>query len=206
MGISRGEPWGEPGSLPPDAPIASSDAQLAQLAHDGAKVVGLIGGDIWRAVGAPAGGAARLAGTRAHRAPIDLVRVTTEQQTLLAAAHVVARMAWRRGGWLRGDAVLVASTEWVGRWKVAPAAHPNDGWAHVTSLSGRSFPIGQRLTASRRARNGDHLPHPAITARRARSSRHSFERATALVVDGARRGTVRSLVVEVVPDAVEIVF
>ncbi len=207
MAVSRGQRWGAPGALPPGAPIAATDRELARLARDGTlRVVGLIGGDIWRAVGAPAGGAARLAGADAHRAPVDLLSVTANGRTFTASAHVLARPLWRRGGWLRGDAVLIANAEWVGEWKVAPAAHPNDGWAHVTTLNGAALPLRQRLAARRRARTGDHLPHPAITLRRARRTEHSFDAPHVLVVDGERRGTVTSLTVEVVPDALEIVF
>lgn len=221
MAVSRGEPWGAPGKLAEGAPVASSDCELARLAHDGATLIGVTDGDIWRAVGAPAGGRARLASPSAHRAPIDLLSVTANGRTLLAAAHVTARPPWRRGGWLAGDAVIVANGEWCGNWKVAPPAHPNDGWAHVTTIDGPalegtglegaghkgvSFPVRQRLTARRLARSGDHLPHPAISARRARSTRHTFASPHVLVVDGRRRGTVSSLTVEVVPDAVEIVF
>ena len=86
---------------------------------------------------------------------------------------------------------------------MAPRAHPNDGVLDVIEVAA-TMPTRERWKARRRLPTGTHVPHPDITTRRVRHAAFAFERPLGLWVDGVARGTVRSLVVAVEPDAVEI--
>lgn len=209
MTIRRGEPWGKPASLPSGAPIASSNSELrreitSQRAGTGDhEPIGVIGGDLWQVVGAPSGGARRVRSDQAHTAPIDLIAVTADGDSLWACVGVITRNSW----W-HGSLVAVMNADRAGTWRLAPAAHPNDGRLHVleTGINGPSLGFGDRLAARRRLPSGTHVPHPAISVRRVASAEFRFELPMALWLDGERVGRCRELSVEVVPDGAEIVF
>ena len=57
--------------------------------------------------------------------------------------------------------------------------------------------VRDRWQAWRRLPTGTHVPHPAITVRRARAVTWTFDPPRRLWVDGERRGFVRSLEVVV---------
>lgn len=209
MTIRRGEPWGEAAPLPHGSPIASSNSELRTeitAQHSGLRSsgpIGVTGGDLWRVVGAPGGGTRRLHSDQAHTASIDLIEVTADGDRLWACVGVIARTSW----W-RGPVVAVMNAELVGQWRVAPAAHPNDGRLHVlaTGLSGPSLSLRERMLARTRLRSGTHIPHPAISMRRVADAEFRFERPVTLWLDGEQVGRCRELSVAVVPDGAEIVF
>lgn len=209
MTVRRGEPWGSAAPLPQGAPVVSSNgelrtevtAQRCGLRPPGP--IGVTGGDLWRVVGAPGGGTQRLHSDRAHTAPIDLIEVTADGDRLWACVGVIARNSW----W-HGPVVALMSAELVGEWRVAPAAHPNDGRLHVleTGLGGPHLSLRERMLARGRLRSGSHLPHPSISTRRVADAEFRFERPMGLWLDGDKLGTCRDLSVALLPDGAEIVF
>jgi hypothetical protein len=201
--IRKGEPWGQPGVLPPDAPVARSDAELARLIADAVlpdpsgTVVGLLGGDLCRTVGGT--GDPRRLHAGGVVLPIDVGVARFDDGTQVRfVAHLVARNPW----WL-GEGAVLMNAQWLGPWDLGPRSHPNDGLADVTT--GR-LPWGDRAEARRRARTGTHLPHPDL--RTARASEHVVElpRPVRVFSDGVRLpGRHRRLIVEVIPDAISVV-
>jgi diacylglycerol kinase family enzyme len=195
--------------LPHGAPIAGSNAEFRRLitSHRSgdapAGPIGVVGGDLWRVVGAPAGGADRLRSEHARTAPIDLIEVTADSQTHWACVGAVARNSW----W-RGPIVAAMSAESLGAWRLAPAAHPNDGRLHVlsTGLGQPALTVTQRALARQRLRSGAHVPHPAIAVRRVEHWEHRFDRPLGLWLDGARVGRYSKLSLTIRPDAATIVF
>jgi hypothetical protein len=204
--IERGVDWGRPAPLPAGAPLARTDRELAALlgagrseGPDGPRVpeVGLLGGDLWRTLGGssrPDGG--RAVGADPVRLPIDAVRVRLDGVEHRFVAHLVARGR----GW-HGRFLLVMNAEWLGEWKVAPRAHPDDGLLDV--LDG-SLPLRQRLQARRRAPVGDHLPHPGIRTSRVRSLTATFEPARHVWLDGWSAGRCHTLELTVEPDSLAV--
>ena len=210
MTIRRGKLWGCAKPLPNGAPVARSNAALRRLVTEQSEAgtspapIGLCGGDLWHVVGSPEGGLERLQSEDAHTVPIDLIRVQADETTLWACAHVIARNSW----W-SGPIVAAMNAERAGGWRLAPAAHPNDGRLHVvqTGVDGAAaLSFGQRLLARRRLGAGTHVPHPAIELRRVEQAEFSFERPTALWLDGERVAKCRTLKVSIEPDAATVVF
>lgn len=209
MTVRRNEPWGIAAMLPDGAPIASSNAELRRLitcqrtGDAPAAPVGVVGGDLWRVVGAPAGGADRLRSGHARTAPIDLIEVTADGEMHWACVGAIARNSW----W-RGPVVVAMSAESLGPWRLAPAAHPNDGRLHVlsTGLEQPTLSTTQRVLARRRLRSGAHVPHPAIAVRRVERWEHRFDRPLGLWLDGEMVGRCRELSLAIRPDALAIVF
>ena len=195
--------------LPDGAPIADSNAELRRLitcqrsGDAPASPIGVVGGDLWEVVGRPAGGADRLRSERARTAPIDLIEVTADGETHWACVGAVARNSW----W-SGSVVAAMSAESLGAWRLAPAAHPNDGRLHVlsTGLDQPALSVTQRALARRRLRSGAHVPHPAIAVRRVERWEHRFDRPLGLWLDGERVGRCRELTIAIQPDAALIVF
>lgn len=214
MVIKRGEDWGWRASSP-SAAEANTDAQLA-LAADlreldisasarggtgptGAgdpKVVRLTGGDLLTTIGGPS-----QAGTQADalHLPMDLGVVAHGGEHTVFAAHVIVR----RRSWT-GRVLAVMNSQWVGDRNVVPAGHPNDG---RLDLIDARLGIRDLIAARKRVATGTHLPHPDISVRRVRTEPVTvdFESSTPCWVDGVSIGSVRSITLRCVPDAVTVV-
>ena len=213
MTITKGVDWGQPGVLPPGAPVAHTDAQarrilLAELGGaatpttggesarpPGAKpvVFGLLGGDLCRTVGGT-GDRGRLSSEQAMQLPIDVVSVRIDGGE---ATRFVAHLVARGRGW-RGPFLLALNAEWLGRWKAGPRAHPGDGLLDIIhgSLGWRD-----RLRASRRARFGAHLPHPALHTEAVAEFAFRFARPRRVWLDGEPHGWASRIDLAVQADA-----
>ena len=190
MTIRRGEPWGSAVTRPQQLTLAESDRELAGLvAAGGSPSLGVSGGDLFATVGAPAGR------DPVQRLPVDLLRVEADGVSYCAVAHVVARRSW----W-RGRIVAVLNVDHIGRWNVAPRAHPNDGRFDVVEID-VEMRLRQRLQARRRLPQGTHVPHPRISTRTGTAESWSFIRPHRLFVDGQRVGSVHELTVTLEADA-----
>lgn len=201
MTIRKGSPWGTAAPLPEGAPIVDSDSELAAwwVAHHGEPtplVVGLTGGDLHRALGAP--NSDRMHGSDAWSFPLDLMAITLDGQQRWGAAHVHvgSRVLFR------GPTAIVMNAASIGDSNLGPRAHPNDGLLDITT--GR-LGLWDRRHARSRMGHGAHLPHPGLTARRVPRWELDSPRPLPVRVDGHNLGRGRHIVVEVIPDAVVVV-
>jgi hypothetical protein len=198
--IRAGEPWGGAGTLPEGGVVVESDA-AASAALEAARrerqpfpALGLLGGDLCRTVGGR-GDESRLRDGPATVVPVDLGEVLLDGRLQLFVAHVVVRGRT----WWRGPVTAVMNAQFLGRWDVAPRAHPNDGLIDLVEVPA-AMGAGERWKVWRRLPAGAHVPHPAIQVRRAAAfqldadGRHVW-------IDGVDRGPARSLSVRVEPDA-----
>jgi hypothetical protein len=197
MTVRPGAAWGDVVAVPDGALDVRRDDELAAaVERRESRPLVVTGGDLYRTAGSPAG-----AGT-VVRVPIDVLNVSADGVAMTAVAHVLARRPGRLGWW-RGRIVAAMNSEHIGAWDVAPRSHPNDGRFDLVDVAA-SMSLRERWQASRRLRTGTHVPHPRIASRRSRQETFTFDRSMGLWLDGVSRGTVRSLTVSVVPDAIEI--
>lgn len=193
MTIAKGQPWGVAVDRPDDLLVVDSDAALAlALVDGGGRPVGPSAGDLHRSLGSPP------PRREMQRLPIDLLTCRFGERTAVAVAHVVMRSSW----W-RGPIVAAMNVDHVGRWNVAPRAHPNDGRVDVVEVTS-SMTARERWQARSRLPDGTHVPHPAITTSAVRERSWQFDRAMTIWVDGVRSGSARTVTIEVVPDAGEV--
>lgn len=198
MAAGKGEPWGEPASLPDDAVVVGSDRagadalEAARRAGAPFPTLGLTGGDLCRTLG----GRGRLA----TAASCDVGEVLVDGRLRLFVAHVVLRgpTLWR------GGAVAVLNAQYVGRWDVAPRAHPGDGRLDVVELDA-ALGIGDRWKAWRRLPAGTHVPHPRIRARQVEALQVDVPKGQRVVVDGLDLGPARTVSVRVRAGALPVV-
>lgn len=196
MTIRKGEAWGSEVARPTTVRVAHGDAELASwVAADPAGDYAVDGGDLHRTVGSP-----RSVGVRSHRLPIDVLDVVTDRDRHLAVAHVVIRRRW----W-RGRVVFVCNVGQVGRWNVAPRAHPNDGRFDVVDVSA-AMRLRDRWEARRRLPTGTHVPHPAISMRSAAEWTWSDPACAHVWVDGVDTGPATSVTVRIRPDAASVLI
>jgi len=201
--VRKGEAWGTLGPAPAGLTIVGTDRELFEIVNAARRAgtplpaVGLRGGDLWRAVGGASDP------DRFDRdvaiLPVDLLRVETDDRSCWAAAHVVAT---RWGGW-RGGAVAVMNGQYVGRFDVAPRAHPGDGVADIVEAA-PAMTARERWQARRRLPLGAHVPHPRISTRRAATVELELPERPTIAVDGQRVGRSSRLVVTVEPDALTV--
>jgi hypothetical protein len=188
--IRPGEEWGTEVDRPPELVTVSGDAALAErLLTDERPPLAVSAGDLHRALGSP--------GERkvVQRVPIDRLQVTADGRRLSAVAHVVAR-----GRWWRGPIIAVMNVDHLGRWNVAPRAHPNDGRFDVVEVAA-TMSLRRRWQARSRLPLGTHVPHPEIAVRTATHAEWLFDRPLQLWLDGERHGSVGRLSVTIEPDA-----
>lgn len=201
MTIRKGEDWGRPGTLPRDGVVVRSDAEageavtVARRAGREVPPVGLLGGDLWRTLGAPSDPDRLHTGGTAFTVDVGSVLVDGRQHWFVA--HLVARRSW----W-RGPLVAAMNAEWLGRWDVAPRSHPNDGRFEVIVADPS---LGDRWKAWRRLPTGSHLPHPDIAVRQEKAWSTDLAPGTKVWLDGRPLGPAHRLVVRVEPDALEVV-
>lgn len=203
MTIRKGEDWGEVRPVPADAPVVSSDPALAQLVADragestGELVVGLTGGDLYRTLGGR-GDVTRRLGTEHVVVPVDVATVRIDGgRPIVFVAHVVAR-----GPLWAGPTVIVMNAQWMGERRLAPRGHPGDGRLDITE---GSLPLRERIIAARRARTGDHLPHPALRSSRVATYSVDLDRRRRIFVDGLEIATGRRLAIAMAPEPVHVV-
>jgi hypothetical protein len=187
--------------LPPDGVVVRSDAEArevvtaARRAGDPVPALGLLGGDLCRALGGT-GDEARLreGGTLL---PVDLGAVLVDGRLHWFVAHLVARR-----GWWRGRLVAAMNAQHLGAWDVAPRGHPNDGKLDVVEAD---LSLGDRWKARSRLPTGSHVPHPGITERHVAAVQLDLDPGMRVWLDGVPLGEARSLAVRVEPDALRCV-
>lgn len=192
--ISPGEPWGQPTVATTHAPICSDDRSTARSVIAGHEPV-VRGGDLALALGVAGEGDPTL------RLPVDIFvvrHVDSGREIARGIAHAVVH---RSGplGWLRDSATVIANTEYVRGRQLLPRAHPNDGLLDRLEIDA-TMPSRQRLQAIRRARVGNHLPHPDMRATRGDRFTVDVNRRSRLVVDGQSISVRGAVVIEVVVD------
>ncbi len=210
MPISRGEDWGEPGTLAEDALVVGSDAALIEAVHEDLEdgrvaEVGLLGGDLHRTLGSPRHDSDDLRAGRGTRVVIDLARVELVRHdgTLSTAWFCAHLVAFERTSRLFASrTVVVMNAAFRGADNLGPRAHPNDGLLDVTD--GR-LPLWDRLRASGRTRSGTHVPHPDLATSRVRSLEVGFDEPATLFLDDRDLGPFKSISVRCIPDAVTVV-
>lgn len=213
MPIAKGEPWGEPATVPADVVVVRSDAEARRVVEAARREkrpvppLGLLGGDLCRTLGGGGGALTGLRGPNAlpglrgpnalHgvRFPIDLGEVLLDGRLRLFVAHVVARnRLWTR-------AFVSMNAQWLGNWNLGPRAHPNDG---LLDNYEAQLPPSQLLVVRSRLHHGAHLPHPGIKERRTGAMQVELDQALPVRIDGERVGAARTLVVRVIPDALTV--
>ena len=182
MPIQPNEEWGSVVGAGVDNVTvrALSDRAVADAVARGVEPL-VRGGDLHQAIGAPASDIAT------RRLPIDLIEVRSlHDWSVLATgvAHVVIRRS-RAIGWLRGPVTVIANAEFIRGRQALPRAHPNDGMLDRLDIAA-AMTLRQRVTASRRARLGDHLPHPALRVTRGSSFNFEDVGQAHIEVDGRR--------------------
>lgn len=201
MTIRKGEPWGQPGPLPPDGVVVRNDSEarkVLELARQEGRafpVLGVLGGDLGHTLGSP-GDEARLRSGAAMTFSLDLGQVLVDGRLHLFVSHLVARTRlWTR-------AAVAMNAQWVGNWNLGPKAHPNDGVLDTfdARLSLRDLP-----KIRRRLPTGTHLPHPGISARRTAAVQFVLERPLPVWLDGEVVDRGRVLAIRVEPDALVVV-
>ena len=204
MVIKSGGEWGREYNKGCPSHLTKTDKEIGDLVESSwateseIPLIGIVGGDIWRAAGSPNGGVQRLNTDKARKAAIDVGEVWLDGRRHAVAAHVLFQKNW----W-RGPITAIMNSEWRRTWRVAPRAHPNDGWFDLVA---GDLSIHQRWLAWQRIKTGDHLPNSNLESRRIKEFTHKFPKGTRAVIDGVFVGKCEDVTLRVLPDAVSIVY
>ncbi|MCB1257865.1 MAG: hypothetical protein KDB26_12210 [Microthrixaceae bacterium] len=227
MTIKRGQPWGDAVTLPNDAPVANTDADLAALiqadldakglaiaetsscdhagGHGISPIIGLTGGDLHRTLGSPSHSVDDLRSGAGMGFPMDLGVVEFDAPSGLSAclfvAHLIATSDPRSRLW-KGRSVILINAAFRGTQNLAPHGHPNDG--RLDLIDG-SLGWLDRKRALERVYAGAHVPHPQLKESRVRSVGVSEESGLHIWADGIYVCTATEFTVNCLSDAFTVV-
>lgn len=218
--LRPGQSWGTEASGPPDFEVNGGDQSLASVLARGVvdplvRFAAATESDLARTIGLVAGAA-----STGLALPLDVLEYAAEPRsgvrlpesggkgTPVAVNSIVVGVppdrlrSWHRPAGLSveidGAAVdaagatslVVMNGQYLRGLDLSPRGHPGDGVAEAQLYA---LPPGARRAMRTRLTTGAHLPHPAITVRRARRLVVRASRPTALEVDGAAAGEVTAL-------------
>ena len=217
--VRPGQPWGTEASGPPDLEVSGSDGMLASVLGGG--VADLLvrfapqpGSDLARAVGLVAGAAAT-----GMALPLDALAVqvgSAPGEIRVAVNSVVVGVApdrlraWHRPAGLSVEidgapldaaaatTLAVMNGQYLRSVDVSPRGHPGDGVAEAQLYA---LPPTARRAMRTRLATGAHLPHPAITVRRAHHVTLRATRPVPLEIDGTPAGRITALEITLRPAA-----
>ncbi len=201
MGLNVGENWGRTEEVPADAVWIDDDSAARELVAEARRAnkslprLCLTGGDLCRGLG---GGrdTERLRIGGATHVRVDIGAVLIDGRLDWFIAHLIARR-FR----LRGRVVVVANTDFLGRWNIAPRAHPGDG---LPDLVDSNLTLSDRFEAGRRLPSGGHVPHPDIRIGQSAALQLDFDRPIPIRLDGARVGRATRLSVRTETDCLDV--
>lgn len=226
--LRPGQPWGSEASGPPDFEVSGGDRVLATaLGRDVTdplvRFTAAADSDLARAIGLVAGAA-----STGLALPLDVLTIAAESRsgvrlpeydgkgTPVAVNSVVVGVppdrlrSWHRPAGLSveidGAAVeaagatslVVMNGQYIRGLDLSPRGHPGDGVAEAQLYA---LPPGARRAMRTRLATGAHLPHPAITIRRARQVLVRAARPAALEIDGTPIGEITALEITLRPAA-----
>jgi putative lipid kinase YegS-like protein len=220
VSLRPGQPWGIEASGPPDFEVSGSDRNLASLLARGVadplvRFAPARDSDLALAVGLVVGGA-----PTGMALPLDVLMVDAGARpgvgsvAMQAVNSIVVGVppdrlqAWHRPAGLSVEidgtpveaatatTLVVMNGQYLRRQDVSPRGHPGDGVAEAQLYA---LPPGARRAMRARLATGAHLPHPAITIRRAHRVLVRTLRPAALEVDGAPAGQVSTLEITLRP-------
>lgn len=213
-----GQPWGTEASGPPDFEVAGGDATLATVLERGVadplvRFAATGDSDLARAVGLVSGAAAA-----GMALPLDVLAVVRgeEPEPLVAVNSVVVGVppdrlrAWHRPAGITVEldgtpidataatTLVVMNGQYLRGLDLSPRGHPGDGAAEAQLYA---LPPGARRGMRRRLATGTHLPHRAITVRRAHRLVVRAARPVRLEVDGELAGRINGAEIALRPAA-----
>lgn len=213
--LRPGQPWGTEASGPPDFEVSGSDRSLASVLERGVadplvRFAPARDSDLALAVGLVAGSA-----PTGMALPLDVLAIGGSVGSLAVNSIVVGvppdrLRAWHRPAGLsveidgaavdatRATSLVVMNGQYLRGCDLSPRGHPGDGVAEAQLYA---LPPGARRAMRTRLATGAHLPHPAITIRRARRVLVRASRPAALEVDGAPVGRITALEISLRPGA-----
>lgn len=215
--LRPGQSWGTETSDPPDVEVRGADHRLAGVLAAGVtdplvRFVAAADSDLALAVGLVAGAAAT-----GLALPLDALEVVGDNELVAVAVNSVVvgvgpdrLRAWHRPAALsveidgasvdagKATSLVVMNGQYLRRLDVSPRGHPGDGVAEAQLYA---LPPGARRAMRARLATGSHLPHPAITVRKARRVLVRAARPVSLEIDGTPTGHISELSITLRPAA-----
>jgi hypothetical protein len=217
--LRPGQPWGTEASGPPDLDVTGGDAALASVVARGladplVRFAATSDSDLALAVGLVAGAAAS-----GLALPLDILDVVTDdgRGTKACAVNSVVvgiapdrLRAWHRPAGLsveidgapvgaeKATSLVVMNGQYLRHLDVSPRGHPGDGVAEAQLYA---LPPSARRPMRTRLATGAHLPHPAITIRKARQVTVRAAHPVPLEIDGVPSGRCTTLSITLRPAA-----
>jgi hypothetical protein len=205
MTIRKGDLWGEPCSAPIGLPEFATERDLGGNIRTNGTIPEAVlkSGTLNQALGVSTATPDR----GQIKVMIDLIKVVytghdgCDRDDIAVGSVLIGRRTWL------GGLCIVSNCGYLGTREVMSKAHQNDGVMVFLDVRS-SMPFMQRLQALRKIRTSSHLPHPDISTKQ--TVRFSWpivgdesrSKGARLVIDGESLGLVKSVRMQVIPDAI----
>lgn len=207
--LRPGQSWGAETSDPPDLEVSGPDQRLGEVLASGVadplvRFLATTDSDLALAVGLVAGAA-----PTGLALPLDALEIVGDGGLRTVAVNsIVVGIApdrlrsWHRPAALSVDidgasvdaakatSLVVMNGQYLRRLDVSPRGHPGDGVAEAQLYA---LPPGARRAMRSRLATGAHVPHPAITIRKARRLVVRAARPVPLEIDAQPAGRITEL-------------
>jgi hypothetical protein len=181
----------------PDLHVAFDDRDVVKLFQLGESLISLRGGDLYKSLGGN-NKATSLDDKKSIALKIDLGQIDIDGSQYFFASY--CRIANSLQPW---HSTFIVNSPVIRNRRISPKGHPGDGKFEIIEFS---MSLRQSLSAYRRSKSGDHLPHPDIKTYRKTEYKAKLKKNQRVSVDGGIVKSSSDFSMSVIPHAISVVL
>ena len=177
--------------------VASNEREIIGLYESGESLIGLQGGDLYESLGGR--GVGERAGNEGTVGlKLDLGQLVIGKSNYLFASY--CKISKQLKPWYT---IWVVNSPIIGHRRISPKSHPSDGLLDIVEFS---LSFRQSKKAYKRAKSGDHLPHPQIKTSKKRTYMIKARGKRKVVIDGKKIAYSKEISISIIPHAIAVVL
>ena len=177
--------------------VASNEREIIALYESGESLIGLRGGDLYESLGGRGVGE-REGDKGTVGLKLDLGQVVIGESKYLFASY--CKISKPLKPWYT---IWVVNSPIIGHRRISPKSHPADGLLDIVEFS---LSFRQSKKAYKRAKSGDHLPHPQIKTSKKRTYTIKARGKRKVVIDGEKIAYGKEISISIIPHAIAVVL
>ena len=177
--------------------VASNEKEIIALYESGESLIGLQGGDLHESLGGRGVGE-REGDEGTVGLKVDLGQLVIGKSNYLFASY--CKISKPLKPWYT---IWVVNSPIIDHRRISPKSHPADGLLDIVEFS---LSFRQSLKAYKRAKSGDHLPHPQIKTSKKRTYMIKASGKREVVIDGKKIAYCKEVSISIIPHAIAVVL
>ena len=177
--------------------VASNEKEIIALYESGESLIGLQGGDLHESLGGRGVGE-REGDEGTVGLKVDLGQLVIGKSNYLFASY--CKISKPLKPWYT---IWVVNSPIIDHRRISPKSHPADGLLDIVEFS---LSFRQSLKAYKRAKSGDHLPHPQIKTSKKRTYMINARGKRKIIIDGKKIAYGKEISLSVIPHAIAVIL